>query len=259
MRTLYDVRGHEPDAYLRAARDCWESWGAAASGSNGLLMTAWQLAVLPPYLRADLLPGSVVAVPDFLNYARLLNTGQAKAMLRLPGAVSRAIGAGLRAAPALARHPLRAARQDFWLIAEVLLRYDLALLPRDCGLPLLLHPYLADFAFVFEKRSFVSLFRHLASRRGPWGVQTQQLPVALGCLARWGLEPDMCAFLMSPGDGDGLASLAGAQQSPRFQECRFIASVESLPADVQAAPVAQGLPVTISGTIRSTERNPADA
>jgi hypothetical protein len=256
MRTLYDVRGHEPGAFLKAAKGCWESWDSGASVSNGLLMTAWQLASLPLYLRTKLSPSSVVAVPDFLNYARLLNTGQAKAMLGLPGAVSRSLGAGVRVSPTLFRHPLRAARQDFWLIAEVLLRYDLALLPRDCTLPLLLHPYLADFAFVFEKRAFVSCFFDLAGRRGPRGVQTQQLPMALGCLARWDLAPEVCAFLMSPGDRDGLTSLSRAQQSPRFQECQFLASVESLPADLQAMPVSSDLPVTINGTIRSLEKAP---
>jgi hypothetical protein len=205
--------------------------GVLRQHPDSSMLTAWQLATLserPAYER------TLVVVPDFLNYARLLNTGQAKSMLALSGSLLNGFRAGLSAAPALLKAPLRTVRMDFWLIAECLLRYDLALLPAGYGGAILLHSYLSDFGFVFDRRDFVERFFTLAGNRCKAGVHTQQLPMALSCFSRWGIHPGLCAYLPSLDDRDGHASLEAARCHEQFRCCSFVADLSSYPGDLQA-------------------------
>lgn len=207
----------------------------------GAYLTAWQAAGLR--VSGSTAGGVTLAVtaPDFLNYARLLNTGQAAAMLRLSGSSGRGLKAGVGATPVLLRRFAGAAKTDFWVVAEVLLRYDLSLLPASYSGPVLLHGYLADFAFLFEQRDLVTRFFQSGGNRAT-GIHTQQLPLALSCLARWGLNASWCSFLFSPGDRDAREALGAARRSRLLESCRFCAEVESLPADLQSSEHLSDLP-----------------
>lgn len=204
---------------------------AAEEPGDGVAITAWQAALLPAQLRSALVGRALVTVPDFLNYARLLNTGQARAMLELPGSLVRSGMAGMRAGPAIAVQPHRLLKGDFWLIAEALVRYDLALVPGAMRGGLLLHPYLADFAFAFDQRAFMAKFFALAV--GGAGVHTQQLAACAGCLARWNLRPSAVSFLCPPGHEEIAATLASVRASAHFSGVRFLGDGTNLPADLQ--------------------------
>lgn len=176
-----DLRATAPEdfeAALAAAR-------TALPPGGGLALTAWQAKRAAA--RGPIGVPVAVTAPDFLNYARLLGTGQAGAVIALAGGLVPAGIAGITASPAVLASPLRAAKQDFWVVAEVLLRFDMALLPASLprDTPILLHPYLADFAFLFERRDFIATFFRLAAARGAAGIHTLQRPLALSCLARW--------------------------------------------------------------------------
>ena len=216
-----DLRPLAPDAFRAAAEDA----------TDGVALTAWQAALLPGRVRAALERRALVTVPDFLNYARLLNTGQARAMLELPGSLARSMLAGMRAGPAVAAQPRRLLKGDFWLIAEALVRYDLALVPGAMRGGLLLHPYLADFAFAFGQRAFMTKFFALAG--GGAGVHTQQLAMCAGCLARWNLRPSAVSFLCPPGHEEIAATLASVRVSDHFRSTRFLGDGTNLPPDLQ--------------------------
>jgi len=239
VTVLIDLRTIEPEgviAWLGALRN------AAAQGAEAQspLLTAWQAARLTPAEARQLGAQAAVTVPDFLHYARLLNTGQAATLLGLSGSVTRVAWAALRAALVVAPRPHLAVGKDFWLVARALAAYDLALLPRGfCG-AVMLHPYLSDFAFAFERRDFVAWFLRAAGKGRAAGVHTQQLPLALSCLARWGLRPGCCAFLCPP-SGEGVApALEAGRREEVFQACRFIGDLTSLPADLQSAALSAG-------------------
>lgn len=198
-------------------------------------ITAWQAAALGT---KRLKRGKfVVTAPDFLNYARLLNTGQAMAMAALPGSLAQsALAGGASGFQSISRLP-RLAKMDFWAVAEVLLRYDFALLPKGYSGPVCLHSHLMDFAAVFDHEDFVRAFYNLAGKRA--GVHTQQLPAALSCLARWRLAPNVLSFLCATGDIDGNAALHAARESNLLAEMSLIAEMDSWPADLQKPDVAQ--------------------
>lgn len=199
--------------------------------NSGLALTAWQMAALKPEEWQPLAGRLVVTAPDFLNYARLLNTGQAAALAQLPGAVSRSLmaggAAGVRMLPALPR----LARMNFWAIAQTLLNYDLSLLPSQYEGPVLLHGHLADFAFAFEQETFVRGFIKKTGTRG--GIHTQQLPAALSCLARWDVKPSLLGFLCASGDEDGYIALDAALRYGRLSREALLAEIDSWPEDWQ--------------------------
>lgn len=253
MTRLNDCRSFERGqlaALLRKMRSGGAVSEAVPYGAKpSLMLTAWQLAALPPSSLEEIHKDSVVVVPDFLNYARLLNTGQALPMLRLPGSLVRSFTAGLRASPPLLANPLRAAGQDFWLVAEVLTRYDLALLPRQFRGFAIVHSYLADFAFAFEQRAFMSAFFSASARFRP-GIQTQQLAAALSCLARWNLRPGLCSFLCSPADDETAATLRLARANPFYSACRFYGDTTNLPRGLQdREEIEAQAHVTIDGAV----------
>lgn len=224
-----DLRNEETVA--RFAQKLEES--AAPSSQNQFLATAWQVAGLHRTAAAGVQGARIaVTVPDFLTYARLINTGQAAQVVRQAGMNARTALAGLRALPGVAAHPLRALKMDFWLFAKAMLQYDLALLPASFNGMVMLHPYLADFAFTLERRNFLQAFFHAAGKR-PAGIHTQQLPAAVSCCARWNLQSRAIAFLASAGASDDFLALKAARENPRFKECEFIADVSSLPTQMQ--------------------------
>ena len=203
--------------------------------AEGAMITAWQAVRAPAHALARLQGGVMVVAPDFLNYARLLSTGQARAMLELPGpgSLARALSAGVRAGLGVITRPLALARQDFWTVAEVLLRYDLALLPAHlAGAPRLLHANLSDFAFAFERRDFARRATALLGAGG--GVFTQQPAMAASCLARWGVAPGVMAFLCPPGHDDMNDLLADMSAAQVFARTRFVADVSNLTPDLQS-------------------------
>ncbi len=219
---LRDLRALEPADLLAAAR---------AAGADRLLVTAWQAA----RLRASDagLAGSIGAVtlPDFLNYARLINTGQARTMLELNGSLAGAVWPGISAALGLVPMPLRAARQDFWAVALALTRFDAALVPGGLDAAVLLHPYLADFAFTFGRRDLMRAFFALAGERA--GIHTQQLPMAAHCLASWGLKPRVLSYLCAPGHEETARTIAAMRRGGAFGGTRFQAECAFLPPDLQ--------------------------
>lgn len=194
------------------------------------MLTAWQYSALPA-TALEKPEDAVVVIPDFLTYARMLNTGQAATMLKLSGSLARAAGAGILASPAVMTNPLRTAKMDFWVIAESLLRYDLALVGKRFPGTILLHSYLADFAFTFNKRDFVSRFFKLAGTRA--GIQTQQLSAALTSLARWDLAPTALSYLFAPSQGDNTSILYLAMQNPLFARTHMLPDITNYPRDVQ--------------------------
>lgn len=204
---------------------------------EGAYITAWQAASLP----AEVFRGDhrrfVVTVPDFLNYARLLNTGQALAVAMLPGGLGRSGIAGAIAGSKVLTKVLRLAKMDFWTVAEVLLRYDLELLPKHYVGAVCLHSHLTDFASVFENEKFVRKFFRLAGTSA--GIHTQQLPMALSCVARWNLAPYLVSYLCATGDVDGAAAATAASGNPLFNGTLFVAEMDSWPADMQRQQIAE--------------------
>ena len=238
MIRLRDCRTMDRDGFTRHAETFANGRGPAGDDGTGLCMTAWQAGALAAATVERLGGRAVAVVPDFLQYARLLNTGQAGALAALAGGMGCAAAAGLKAMPAVLRSPLRTARQDFWVVAQALLRFDLALLPAAFRGSVLLHSYLADFAFAFDRRDLLGA--HFSGARNP-GIHTQQLPLALSCLARWGLAPHMVAFLCSPRDREGFAALASARTASLFSGTAWIGDQAGLPADLQDRAQHDGL------------------
>lgn len=234
MIRYYDFRNEAADAVLAGRL-------GKLRESEGAYVTAWQLAALPHKSWARTMERIVVTVPDFLNYARLLNTGQARQLMGLPGSVTRSIQAGavagIRSIPMLGR----LAKMDFWSVAQVLLRYDLNLLPSGFRGAVCLHAQLMDFACAFERQDFVRFAFAAGKKRGPCGFHTQQLAATASCLTRWQLQADVLSVLCASGDHDGYDALSAARTGPVLSGSRIIAEMESWPADLQQFDVASHL------------------
>ena len=153
MITLADLRTLDSPAVAQTA-------SCTAAGAPAPLVTASQAA----QLGAALSDNAVITVPDFLNYARLINTGQAGALVGLAGGMGGFARAGIAASPAVLGNLPRAARKDFWVVAEALVRFDLSLIPASFRGTVMLHSYLTDFAIVFEQSHFVRAFFRIAGR-----------------------------------------------------------------------------------------------
>jgi hypothetical protein len=203
----YDLRNEAADAQLSERL-------LGLTNNEGAYLCAWQLSALPAAtwlsLGGDRL---VVTVPDFLNYARLLNTGQARTLMNLPGSAAKSMVAGMAAGIPSMPKLLRLAKMDFWAIAGVLLRYDLQLLPRDFAGSVCLHSHLTDFACAFEREDFIRMFYKLAGRSGPAGFHTQQLAATASCLTRWSIPAQLLSVLCASGDRDGFVALQAATSS----------------------------------------------
>jgi hypothetical protein len=220
------------DARNLSVRQVDEVLRREESSSRGVALTAWQCAALDGRLIHAMSERLLVTIPDFLNYGRMINTGQAVSLLKLSGSLPRAAISGVRSLPALLKNPIRAAKMDFWAFAEAMMRFDAALLPRGYSGPVLLHSYLADFAFLFEQRTFLEAFFRCC-RAYSAGIHTQQPATALSCLARWGLSPGHFAYLFSPHDGGTRQLITMAGETDIFRDTRYIAEIESLPDELQ--------------------------
>lgn len=154
------------------------------------LITAWQWSAWRSRgQKFDMSARTLVMVPDFLYYARLISGGQAKEIPQLPGSIIQLLKSGLSCIPTgVARLP-GLARGQFWAAAEAMLAYDLGLLERSFSGEVILHYNLSDFAWAFERQSFLAAFKSKAKSRSGWGIATQQISTALSSCARWGLHP----------------------------------------------------------------------
>lgn len=213
-------------------KDFWYRFTEKADGGQGLAITAWQASAISDLLRTFPSRQLLVTVPDFLHYGRLVNTGQAKTIARLPVNLLRSGLAGTRAGLTLASQPVKAAQQNFWHFAKVLLKYDLALLPSGYTGAVLLHSHLMDFACVFGRRDFLDSFFSAVGKTRQTGIHTQQIPSALTSLAQWNLRPEVFSYLAAPGDASGEAALEFASNK-LLHDVRLIAEIESWPADLQ--------------------------
>ncbi|MGI8908283.1 MAG: hypothetical protein ACR2IE_17555 [Candidatus Sumerlaeaceae bacterium] len=207
-----------------------------AAANDGGYVTAWQIAIMDRQAWSARQDQLIVTVPDFLNYARLLNTGQAVSMARLAGLTRSAVAATQAGIGSIGKLPCLA-KMDFWSVAEVLLRYDLALLPKQFQGTLCLHSHLTDFACVFERADFLRTFFNLGTTRA--GIHTQQLPSSLTCISRWQLRPSRISFLCASGDKDGAAALNLARSSDLLTNTQLIAEMDSWPADLQRMSIAE--------------------
>jgi len=187
-------------ATFRDARQCSisELESLLLVSRDDLVLAAPQVASCPRLIRDRQL---VAVVPDFLEYARLLSVGQARAMLGRAGSWQNIMRAMFAAARAVAKQPGKALKTDFWLVAEALLRYDLALL-RDFHGAVVLHPYLTDFAVALSQEWFLQLFFDLAKCWHARGIWTYQFPLAASALARLGIPCDVVVFASSQLDLD---------------------------------------------------------
>ncbi len=218
---------------LGELRENWSRLATDCANGGGVALTAWQVAGLGALVTNVPAERMLVTVPDFLHYGRLVNTGQAKSIAELPGNLGSVGLAGLKAGFSLAKRPLQAAQMDFWHFAEVLLHYDLGLLPSRYRGCVLLHSHLMDFACVFGRQAFLERYFSSVGGNRAVGVHTQQVPAALSALAQWGLQPSVLSYLAAPGDVAGERALQAATQAATLRGSKLIAEVESWPADLQ--------------------------
>lgn len=159
------------------------------------LITAWQWSAWRSHgQKNDVSARLLVMVPDFLYYARLVSTGQAKTIPRLPASIPRLIKTGISCVPTGVTHLPGLARGRFWDAAEAMLAYDLGLLERSFSGEVILHYNLSDFAWSFERQSFLSAYKNKTKGRVGWGIATQQISAALSSCARWGLHPSRIMY-----------------------------------------------------------------
>lgn len=192
MRLRIDLRDQSPQELTRVM--------AKFPASVSFMITAWQWSV---WSQANQASGScpvmasriVVVCPDFLNYARLISTGQARKIFRLPASTRRLMLAGLNSFPTGFSNLMGLAKGEFWAGAEAMLAYDIGLLPRKFEGEVLLHYNLADFAGFFDKDGFLRSFASLAKKATKWGICTQQLPTTLSMCSRNELPPDRIIYM----------------------------------------------------------------
>ncbi len=187
-----------------------------------MVVSACQMAALRRRVRDREV---MAVVPDFLEYARLLSVGQAKALIERAGGLRSAWPAVLRAGVGILNRPAQLLKQDFWLVAEALLRFDLALLQDFCGV-IVLHPYLTDFAVSLGKASFLQQFFRLADNWCYAGVWTYQFPLTISALARCGLAPQAVIFASAPQNHHVQTALRQVRENPLFSDTHFLLDLE---------------------------------
>lgn len=151
------------------------------------VLTASQLNKLNQLTDDIRVQNSVVIVPNFLHYARLLSTGQFKSFLLSPGRIGSIFKGLFSIGLRVLKNPLGAAKQDFWTVAQVLLSFDLSQIPSNFQGTFLLHDSIGDFAWIFDRpeiiESLLQKYNH-----GNIGVITQQPFKASSLLARLGCK-----------------------------------------------------------------------
>jgi hypothetical protein len=194
------------------------------ANKDGVVLAATQIATLGRSMRDR---DVVAVVPDFLEYARLLSVGQARQMLAKAGSLNNILRASAAAAANVLRHPKRAAATEFWLVAEALLAFDLALLGMFHG-AVVLHPYLTDFALSLGHDRFLQRFAHAAAKWQYVGFWTYQLPLLLSSLARQAIAPAAVVFATAPHDAPSQSALESAKEQPLFKRTRFLCDCQPL-------------------------------
>lgn len=193
-------------------------------------------------LAAQALPGWIahgiptdrftIIVPDFMNYARLINGGRTLDLLKLFG-ISSTVALGLGGV----KNVLGDRGVNFWTVARTLLAADLAKIPRDFKGNILLNSFLFDLAVGVDRIAAVEAMLKSMRGRAPSariGVQTN-IPRDAANLLVYLKEPvDVIQFLTSPGALYPAQTIGALKSSERFARCRFGAEAGLLPAPVFA-------------------------
>jgi len=226
---LLDLRGLEP-ADLNGVRLA----DILARGYAGFTLWANQIA---PARRAGVAPEAMSAViPDFVNSARRLNSGNFGAFFRSLGA-----GASLALAWQGGWSVLRERGATFWAVAEALLAADLARTPRDFRGELLLHAFLVDLAAgLGQTRRLNALLGRIRACRpqSRVGVQTASLPQAMDALVYLRHPLSAVHFLSSPRAPGLPEAIATLRADERFSRARFCAGTWALPSSLLPAAAA---------------------
>ncbi|MGB9692056.1 MAG: hypothetical protein ACPL7D_07795 [Candidatus Sumerlaeaceae bacterium] len=226
---------------------------------EGLVVAASQMSAFGRCIRDREM---IAVVPDFLEYARLLSVGQGRQLIAKAGGLKRIWHAAMRAGLSVLRQPLKAATTDFWLVAEVLLRFDLALL-RDFHGAIVLHPYLTDFAAGLQREAFLRQFYQLAQ---PWqyvGFWTYQFSATMSALARLGIAPTVVIFSTAQRDVATSQALSEAVKNTLFGRTNYLVDLEpatvtphdNFPAWLQSLPV-YGVVRAVSSLSKPTPTHP---
>jgi hypothetical protein len=195
------------------------------------LITAWQWAGWKSrFNKGEISRRFIVMVPDFLYYARLISTGQAKEIPRLPGSLFSLVRSGIRCVPTGIKELPHLARGEFWAGAEALLTYDLGLLDRKFSGQVVLHYNLSDFTWLFEKERFLSAFQRKAGGDSRWGLSTQQLSSALSCCSRWNFIPSLVIY--TPGYSRPETLLIETAKSHQFVTTKWILDLTQWPQEL---------------------------
>jgi len=169
-----------------------------------------------------------VVVPDFMNYARQINSGHAAAFLRSLG-VRSTFSMGLQAIRSVAGQK----GVTFWAVAQSLLAADLARLPRDFDGTVLLHSFLADLTAGLTRgdllASLVARIR-MGARFAAVGVQTNIVREVLNQLVYLEEPIQALHFLSSPNSGKVRAAVEQVKSAERLSHCRLVAEVGAVPS-----------------------------
>ncbi len=204
---------------------------ARAGEHAGFLMTAWQwTAWNHDGHAAGYAPRMLIMVPDFLNYARLGSTGQAKEIIRLPGSLPKVLKSALSNVVTNSRNIPGLATGDFWSAAETLTAYDMGLLPRNFAGEVILQYNLADFTWLFDRQQYMKSFSKLAANAAGWGVATQQVGKALSACARWNHSP--ARLMYTSGAQRREADLVAHARRERFTDTRFTLDLTQWPKEL---------------------------
>lgn len=202
---------------------------AQAGDYPGFMMTAWQwTAWSRGNDKSSVANRLLIVVPDFLYYARLGSTGQAKEIIRLPRSLPKVVQSAIKNVVTNTRNVPGLATGNFWSAAETLTAFDLGLLPRNFAGEVVLQYNLADFTWLFDRHSFLQRFSNLTN--SSWGVATQQPAKALSACARWNLAPARIVFTSGTLRVESeVVSLAKAE---RFRDTKFTLDLTQWPTEL---------------------------
>jgi hypothetical protein len=169
-----------------------------------------------------------VVVPDFMNYARQINSGHAARFVR---------NLGVRSVFSMGMRAMRSAAADrgvtFWTVARSLLAADLASLPWDFDGTILLHSFLVDLGVALDRPDrigpMLSQVRAKASHAS-LGIQTNILRDALNLLVYLETPVQSIHFLSSPGCAHAGRAVEQLRASRRFGGTHLGAEVGSVPS-----------------------------
>lgn len=169
-----------------------------------------------------------VVVPDFMNYARQLNSGHAVSFLGSLGAKP-TFGMGIQAIRSVAAQK----GVTFWAVAQSLLAADLARLPGGFNGTILLHSFIADLAASLTRGDLLdAMLKQMRKSRksAAVGIQTNILREMLNQLASLNEPIDTLQFLSSPKSDTIRATVDQLKASARFQNSRLVAEVGPVPS-----------------------------